>query len=319
MIWIEILSPHGEVITRVRIAGSEARIGRGYDNDVIIDDPYVAASHLRIFRSEDGKLIAEDMGSVNGTFLYGDRTRLSRVAVDGKLPVRIGQTFVRIREPGHLVEPERIARAERPALPRVVAAVLGVLVLGLTALNVWLAQTGEPRVSSYLTPLLATFAAVLVWTGMWAVLTRIFSDRSHFLRNLVIALAGTLALTVYVEFARYFAYAFIWPLAVTYQYAALWTIVAIICFLHLRNVGTGRLWLKGAIVTTGLAILVATLTLQRWEVLSEFGRQNTATQLMPPSLRVVPVKRLDVFFGDIAKLKAGLDNDRRSSKPGADR
>jgi len=154
---------------------------------------------------------------------------------------------------------------------------------------------------------------------MWAVLARIFSGRSHFLRNLVIALAGVLTLTVYGEFGRYFAYAFIWPLAVTYQYAALWTVVAVVCFLHLRNVGMGRLWLKGAIVTTGLVVVIATLTLQRSEALSDFGRQNTASQLMPPVLRVVSVRERDVFFGDIAKLKVELDSDRRRSKLDADR
>ena len=319
MIWIELLSRHREILTRVRITGSEAHIGRGYDNDVVVDDPYVAASHLRIFRSEDGQLIAEDMGSVNGTFLDGDRTRLSRVAVDGKLPIRIGQTLVRIRESGHLVEPERIAPAERPVLPIVVAVALSGLVLGLMALDIWLAETGEPRVFNYLTPLLTIVAAILVWTGMWVLLARIFSGRSHFLLNLVIALAGTLAVAVYVQLARYFAFAFVWPLAITYQYAALWTVVALVCFLHLRNVSTGRQWLKGAIVTTGLIIVITTLTLQRSEALSDIGRQNTVNQLMPPALRVVSAREQDAFFGDVAKLKAGLDNDRKSSKSGGDR
>ena len=51
MIWVEILSRHREVVARVRIVGEEAIIGRGYDNDVIVDDPYVAARHLRVFRA----------------------------------------------------------------------------------------------------------------------------------------------------------------------------------------------------------------------------------------------------------------------------
>ena len=68
---------------RFRIAGPEARIGRGYDNDVIVDDPYVAAQHLRVFRDEAGQLIAEDMGSVNGTFLDGGKSRQARIVVDG--------------------------------------------------------------------------------------------------------------------------------------------------------------------------------------------------------------------------------------------
>ena len=110
MIWVEILSRHRDIAARFRIAAPEARIGRGYDNDVIIDDPYVAAQHLRVFRDDAGQLVAEDLGSANGTFLDGGRSRLARIVVDGKHPIRIGQTCLRIREIHHEVERERVAR-----------------------------------------------------------------------------------------------------------------------------------------------------------------------------------------------------------------
>jgi len=58
MIWVEILSRHRDITARVRTASPEVRIGRGYDNDVIVDDPYVAARHLRVFRDEAGQLVA---------------------------------------------------------------------------------------------------------------------------------------------------------------------------------------------------------------------------------------------------------------------
>jgi hypothetical protein len=69
MIWVEILSRHREVAARLRVAGEEACIGRGYDNDGVVDDPYVAARHVRVFRHEAGRLVAEDAGSKNGMFL----------------------------------------------------------------------------------------------------------------------------------------------------------------------------------------------------------------------------------------------------------
>ena len=117
MIWVEILSRHRDIAARFRIAAAEARIGRGYDNDVIIDDPYVAARHLRVFRDEAGQLVAEDLGSANGTFLDGGRSRVARTVIDGKHPIRIGQTWLRIREIHHEVERERVAPPEWRALP----------------------------------------------------------------------------------------------------------------------------------------------------------------------------------------------------------
>src|SRR6202048_5276233 len=113
MIWIEILSRHRDITARFRIAVPEACIGRGYDNDVIVDDPYVAARHLRIFRDETGQLVAEDMGSVNGTFLDGGNSRLARIMIDGGHPIRIGRTYLRICEFSHVVGGERIVRPER--------------------------------------------------------------------------------------------------------------------------------------------------------------------------------------------------------------
>lgn len=126
MIWVEILSRHRDIAARFRIAGPEARIGRGYDNDVIVDDPYVAAQHLRVFRNETGQLIAEDMGSANGMFLDGGTNRLARIIVDGTHPIRIGQTFLRVRELRHAVERERVARPELRTLPIALAVTISV-------------------------------------------------------------------------------------------------------------------------------------------------------------------------------------------------
>src|SRR5580704_1732007 len=172
MIWIEILSRHRDIATRFRIPGPEARIGRGYDNDVILDDPYVAAQHLRVFRDETGQLVAEDLGSANGMFLDGDKSRLARVVVDGKQPIRIGQTFLRVRETGHAVERERVATPERPMVPILLALALGLTIAMVEELDVWLSQTAEPRISLYLTPLLGVGVIVLVWVGGWALLCR---------------------------------------------------------------------------------------------------------------------------------------------------
>jgi hypothetical protein len=314
VIWIEILSRHRDVTARFRIAGPEACIGRGYDNDVIVDDPYVAAQHLRIFRDETGQLVAEDMGSANGLFLDGGKSRQARVVVDGSHPIRIGQTFLRIRETGHAVERERVARPERRIFPIALAAALGVVILGFDTVKVWLTQTSEPRVSSYLTPLLVIAATMLAWVGVWALLTRIFSGHSRFLRNLIIAQVGILAFSLYEQGARFSAFAWTWSIANSYQYVAAWSIAAVVCFLHLREVGPARLLFKGALVTTLLATAIAVQTLQRSEAFSDSGRQNTASLLMPPALRLVPLRDEGAFFGEIAKLKTTLDGDRTEAR-----
>jgi hypothetical protein len=60
-------------------------------------------------------------------------------------------------------------------------------------------------------------------------------------QNLLIALAGILVISLYREFAQFSAFALAWPAATNYEYAVLWSILAAMCFFHLRETGRSRL------------------------------------------------------------------------------
>lgn len=310
MIWVEILSRHREVVARFRGDGQDVRIGRGYDNDVVVDDPFVAAHHVRVFRDETGQLVAEDTGSANGMFLDGSTSRQARIIVDGNHPLRIGHTLLRIRDTNHAVESERVMRSNPGAWPIGLAAVLGLAIAAMTELNTWLTETSEPRISSYLTPLLVAFSTIVMWAGIWALLSRIFSGRARFLPNLLVALAGILAFMLYYQFAQFVAFALTWSTAANYGYVAAWSTLAVVCFFHLREIGRSRLWLKGVLMMTLLAIAIAVQTVQQSEAFSDSGRQVTSRRLLPPALRLAPLREDSAFFADIATLKAKLDGDR---------
>jgi hypothetical protein len=315
MIWVEILSRHNEIAARFRLSEPEARIGRGYNNDIIVDDPYVAAEHLHLFRDESGQLVVEDLGSTNGIYLNGGQQRLARIVVDGKQPIRIGQTLLRIRDGSFAVEPERVGSPDRNRLPIVLAALLAIALLGLDEARIWLVQTVEVQPTTYLGPLLGMVITVLGWAGMWALLSRIFSGSSWFLRNLLITLIGGLAMALYSMTAQFAAYAVTWSAGVTYSFAAIWLIGAIMCFFHLQKIGPPRPWLKGSVIAGLLVVAVTTQALQLSEAFFKSGRQNTARLLMPPWLRIAPLHDEAAFFGEIAKLKAKHDEDRSKARP----
>src|SRR6202035_999762 len=98
MIWIEILSRHRDIAARFRIPGPEARIGRGYDNDVILDDPYVAAQHLRVFRAGPAAARARESQLTDARQPFG-RPVTAAAGVQG----------------------ERVATPERPMVPILLA------------------------------------------------------------------------------------------------------------------------------------------------------------------------------------------------------
>lgn len=314
MMWVEILSRHRDVAARFRVSGDEARIGRGYDNDVVVDDPCVAASHVRIFRDEAGRLVAEDAGSKNGLFLDRDTARQKRIVVDPERPIRIGHTCLRIREATHAVPPERPAGA--PAQPFLAAAAGGLAasVLGLEALFMWLAQTSEPKASIYVNGLLIIAVLALVWVSVWTILSRIFSGQARFVQNFVIGLSGLLLIALYRELSEIAAFALTWPAAISNEYVAQSVIVAVACFFHLRETGRSRLVLKGAVMAALLVLAVALQALLRSESAADYGQQPTVRLMMPPAFRLAPVRNEGDYFADVERLKAGLDRDRTRTR-----
>ena len=314
IIWIEVLSRHRDVLARHRCAGPEVRIGRGYDNDVVIDDPYVAARHLTIRRDAVGALVAEDLGSENGTFADHGKTRQQRIALDGEHPIRIGQTYLRIRPASHAVPSARPQTGQFPAWPA--PAALAVAILGFSALSQWLEETGETKLYTFLTAGLVLTFLVTAWTAGWAVLSRIFGSQARFERHLLIALAGMLIYRLYGEFLEVAAYAFSAQAMQAYRYIGTWTLLAVVCFLHLRTIGPTRLWLKSGVVGGVLAIALATQTLSQSEMRSGNSQQDYVRRLMPPAFRLAPLRSEDAFFAQAMQLKPSLDHDRSTEPQG---
>ena len=174
VMWIEVLSRDGHVHWRQRVDADEARIGRAYDNDVVLDDPHVAAHHLRVGPDATGALAAEDLGSVNGLYAEGDTRRVERLPVRDGQGLRIGRTVLRVRLAGEAVA------AERPLAPPRShaawgAACFAVVVAWLLVSN-WLALTNEPTFTKVVAPLLPFVVLLGLWTGIWALLGRVFSS-----------------------------------------------------------------------------------------------------------------------------------------------
>ena len=324
VLWIETLSRQGGVSRRHRVElpaeGGEIRIGRGYGSNVIVDDPFVAAQHLRITRDGSGTLVVEDMGSANGLYVDQDRRRTPRAVVDGNRTLRIGRTRLRVRQAADAVAPERIMRPRTQLWP--IVAVLGVVLLGGEALTTWLRATGERTVTDYLAPLLAICTAAVIWTSAWAILTRILSGRSRYERHLVIALSGLVGIFLLNELTAYSAYALSQRPLVGYRYVATWILAAAIVFLHLRQLSQSRetagvrLKLKLAAVTLMALGGIGWQTLSQWEAGQNSDRFAFLRNLKPPALRLAAGESDQAFFTRASALKAQLDEARAAQSSG---
>lgn len=314
MIWIEILSRHRDVVARHRVAGPEIHLGRDYTNDVVIDDPYVSPRHLRIRRDELGALIAEDLGSANGLFADRGTERRVRIELDPNQPIRIGHTLLRVRQADFAVAPERVVGGHRHTWPLTLS--LGVAILAMEAGSLWLVDVAEPKLSRYLLPLLYVTIVVFGWSAAWSVLSRIFTGHAQFERNLLIATAGLLLYAVIDQVVEVASFAFSWRSLDIYQYVAAWGLLALVCYLHLYEIGPSRRRVKAALVGLLALIGIGTQSLAQFDRPALANQQDFARQLLPPSLRLTSLRDSTAFLADIDRLRRQLERDRKEEPAG---
>lgn len=70
-----VLKFENAILQEVAVGSSEVSIGRSPDNGLVIDNPAISHYHARVF-NEDGRLMLEDFGSLNGTFVNGQRVKM---------------------------------------------------------------------------------------------------------------------------------------------------------------------------------------------------------------------------------------------------
>ena len=99
LIIIEVLDKSGEVKERSRHEHFPVRIGRSYQNEIILDDDYISPNHLSIEVDGEGFLQVRDLNSENGAFLLPSSNRITQVPVKEETLLRVGHTTIRIRLP----------------------------------------------------------------------------------------------------------------------------------------------------------------------------------------------------------------------------
>jgi pSer/pThr/pTyr-binding forkhead associated (FHA) protein len=105
---------------------AELVIGRGVSGaGRLSDDPELSRRHARLTRDDRGRILIEDLGSANGTFVNGERVRGRQMLGAGD-SVRIGSTTLELRgversaepvvaPPTPIAPPRRRAAERRPA------------------------------------------------------------------------------------------------------------------------------------------------------------------------------------------------------------
>lgn len=313
--FIEILARNGDVLHRHKVATLPIRLGRSYDNDVILDDAHSAAAHAVVDANEDGQLVLRDLGSKNGTYLNGKRQ--TSVVLAGDTMVRLGHTRLRVRAADFPVADEW-ADTTMHGWEGAAPATIGLALIAIfTCLETWLSDVEPFALIRYLLVLASSLAAGLLWSGVWALANRLFGSHARLGRHLFILGSGLAVLGVWRVGGAALAYA--WSAEAFTRYGNLVTL-AIACgmlFFHLITIKPHH---PRRFAVSCWVMLVGGAGLMLMTNLQSTGRASDElymSVLLPPEVRHSPDRSVDQFMADAAKLKTGADAARvRAVKDG---
>lgn len=304
---VELVSGGREVRHRYRVDRLPIRIGRGYDNDVILDDPHVSAHHA-VVEPGDGGVVVRDRGSRNG--IRYRRGNYRELPIDGSTLFQLGHTRLRVRGADFSVDGE-LADTTIHGWEGWPPALAGLLLLGgLSLVGSWADQTEKFEAVTYLLALVIVLGLGVVWCGGWAFAGRLFGGNARFGRHLFILGCGCVGMEGWSLAAAFAAYAFSWEALTRYGSHGLIAIFATMIYCHLRHTGQGR-GRQLAVAGLLLALLCSGVKLMiDYRVNGVAADELVMQARFPPSLRVSADWPLSRFMADAARLRERVDRER---------
>lgn len=318
--YIEILDGKGGVSERIAVDHFPLTLGRAYGNQVILSDPFVCPLHLKIAQDEQGRLLASDTGSVNGSYPAGVKERVTQWELHSGNQFRIGHTVLRYVSVDHPLAPTVVDRAVKvsPLASPYAAVISAVVVVLLLCLDAYLSSVERVTVAQIIGEPWVTVSMLGTWAGMWALASRLVVSRFNFARHVTIACIALLTISglgVVAEWTEFFLprIPMLW-IAGVFGYGL---VLAGMVYGHLGAASPlrrrSRLWSAAAV----------SLVVVGSSAISDFAARGKFSTIMeysgvvkPIDAAWVPATSVDEFFGSAEKLKKELDGLAKKAKAG---
>jgi len=306
--FVELLNEHHQVISRQRFDALPIKIGRSYRNDLILEDPYVSPEHAMIEMNASGDIQMRDLGSENGVIYQ--KKRESTFILEDKT-VLLGKTHIRLRHAGFQVADTVLAN-QKNLWGGLSLAILGVVMVGLSVLgSTWLAASEKFSTISALTAIALSLIAVLIWSGVWAFVSRMMRGHAFLGQHILIVACAIWLIDAWKLISTVFAYAFSFSFLTQYASHIVLYFVIVMVFCHLFIV-------KGK-TTKGMIITCLTLALigSSFILISNDERDGSLADklympyLLNPAFRLSGDESLDTFFENAPSLKEKLEEARK--------
>ena len=291
-------------------------IGRAATADLVLTDASIAPEHVRLHRSGADTYDIEVLDSVNGVWLgkrhysVGERFRWTpglRLTLGRGVQLALRAS----------TEPLPATQRWRP-FSRAQGVLTGLALVALAlvaALQTWLGATETGALARQLPPmLLGLFGGLLVWSLVWALMSKLFTGTTAFWRHVCIATVGMVLMSVIEQLLNGAAFAFSLPLLSRFESLLSITMFAVVLWFHLRaaTLVSGRT-LGVAVFSLLVLGLGAKLGLQ-WQSQKRLGDELYMSNLLPPQWRMAPAVPVDRFIGSTTSLREQLQTRSQREK-----
>lgn len=313
---VEQIDPQGHRILRRRFegAGTECRVGRDLGCDIVVDDDYAAPQHALLTLLADGRVSVRDLGTRNGTRVDGNRVSVDAGAVIEQGEVIVGRTRLRVRTHHTPIGPERIFRRGFMRRHRTILAAAGVAAcVAYGGFLQWL-DAPSSMLRGITTAALLTLALIALWSGLWALISKLNHGRWKVRVHMTIASIGAASCAWACWLAGLAAFAAQWSAFVQTGVAVAGAVTLAALYLHLREATHyGRrtaLALSGtATVVIGAIAWVITAGVEDGNV----NRVNPGPQVRLGVERVVPNRDIADYLAEVDKLQLAAGRERQKS------
>lgn len=308
--FIELLNRNQQVLARYRHTELPIRIGRAYDNDVILDDPHIAPHHAQIEVTENERgLQVRDLGSQNG-IVFNHQTS-KQLALDGNRVFRLGHSRLRLRQGNYPVAPEKVDSTNH-RWEGIRPGVAGFLLLTLVAVaKLWLFNTEDNTAVNYALALATILGMAMLWAVGWTLLNRLIDSQTRLGRHIFIVACGFAGFELWNLLSTTLGYAFSLEFLTAYSSLAVNAIIITTITYHITTVvphyqqraGLGGILM--VLLSWGFNLM------ENYQRHGIFADEPYMSQILPPNFRVSPNHSVESFFEDAKQLQKKADKEAK--------
>jgi hypothetical protein len=309
---IDIQERDGHYRQRHEVQRWPVSIGRGLDNDIVLDDPHVAARHLDL--SEVSGQVRFTVGETrNGVRIDGQMHAAGGSGIwPGDAELHLGHTILKLRTAQDPLPAETPLFISGFGLSVAAMLLLGLLNYALLGWDHWLGLSGELAWWRVLAPLYIAFTFFLaLWVAGWSLISKLFTKQLQYARHLRLALLWLMLMMVAEELAKLCAFAFNWPMLDRHFPMIQLAGVGVLVAAHLRIVAPRRTpQMAAAVFALTLAGLSAYM-LSLYGKTRQLSEKHYMSSLYPPGLRWGKGVRAETFVTEAGALKVPLDEQAK--------